>query len=366
MKKKLAIALSLAMIMTLALTACGNKDQGGQSNTGSQGNTSTGTQQPAPGGSSQPIGGDNGPAPKDGGSSVTFTTGGESGTYYGFGNVIAGKVGDMTSTTVKAITSNGSAHNIQSMDDGDAQFGFVQSDVMVYAYNGERTFAENGASTGFSTVANLYMEQVQIITVNPAIKTVADLEGKKVSVGAPASGVFFNAVDVLTAYGLGDMNDKQEFTKIDATYQSFQDSAEALKDGQIDAAFIVAGAPTTAVTDLASGREISLVSLDDEHINALIAACPYYSKNVISKDVYNLAEDTTTVAVGAVVIARDDVSDVDVYNFLYGTFEDVANLSHGKAAELDLDFAASVTSIGYHPGAVAYFADKGITVPAKG
>ena len=197
-------------------------------------------------------------------------------------------------------------------------------------------------------------------------KTVADLEGKKVSVGAPASGVFFNAVDVLTAYGLGDMNDKQEFTKIDATYQSFQDSAEALKDGQIDAAFIVAGAPTTAVTDLASGREISLVSLDDEHINALIAACPYYSKNVISKDVYNLAEDTTTVAVGAVVIARDDVSDVDVYNFLYGTFEDVANLSHGKAAELNLDFAASVTSIGYHPGAVAYFADKGITVPAKG
>ena len=129
---------------------------------------------------------------------------------------------------------------------------------------------------------------------------------------------------------------------------------------------IVAGAPTTAVTDLASGREISLVSLDDEHINALIAACPYYSKNVISKDVYNLAEDTTTVAVGAVVIARDDVSDVDVYNFLYGTFEDVANLSHGKAAELNLDFAASVTSIGYHPGAVAYFADKGITVPAKG
>ena len=122
--------------------------------------------------------------------------------------------------------------------------------------------------------------------------------------------------------------------------------------------FISVLAPTTAVTDLASGREISLVSLDDEHINALIAACPYYSKNVISKDVYNLAEDTTTVAVGAVVIARDDVSDVDVYNFLYGTFEDVA--------ELNLDFAASVTSIGYHPGAVAYFADKGITVPAKG
>lgn len=358
MKKKLAFALSLVMVMTMALTACGNKDNDGQPSGGGS------SVQPPAGGSSNQQG--TGLQPKEGGSSVTFTTGGESGTYYGFGNVIAGKVGDMTSTTVKAITSNGSAHNIQSMEDGDAQFGFVQSDVMVYAFNGERTFAENGASTGFSTVANLYMEQVQIVTVNPDIKTVADLEGKKVSVGAPASGVFFNAVDVLTAYGLGDMNDKQEFTKIDATYQSFQDSAEALKDGQIDAAFIVAGAPTTAVTDLASGREISLVSLDDEHINALREECPYYSKSVISKDVYNLDEDTTTVAVGAVVIARDDVSDADVYNFLYGTFEDVANLSHGKAAELDLEFASSVTSIGYHPGAVAYFADKGITVPGKG
>lgn len=152
---------------------------------------------------------------------------------------------------------------------------------------------------------------------------------------------------------------------ITPTYQNFNDSAEALKDAQIDAAFVVAGAPTVAVTDLASAREISLVSLDQEHIDALIASSPYYSANTISAETYNLAEDTTTVAVGAVVIARNDVSEADVYNFLYGTFEDIANLSHGKAAELDLDFAASVTAVPYHPGAVAYFADKGITVPGK-
>ena len=363
MKKKLAIALSLAMIMTLALTACGNKDDGGKSSGTPTGGTSS--QQPAgntngsqPNGS-QPSGGDGGAAPKDGGTSLTFTTGGETGTYYGFGNVIANKVGDLTSTSVKAITSGGSAANIQALEDGDAQLGFVQSDVMAYAYNGERTFAETGASTDFSTVANLYMEQVQIVTVDPSIKTVADLEGKRVSVGAAGSGVYFNAVDVLNAYGLDVEKD------IVPTYQDFGNSTEALKDGQIDAAFVVAGAPTTAVTDLASGRDVSLVSLDDEHINALIASCPYYSKDTIAKDVYGTAEDTTTVAVGAVVVARDDVSSEDVYNFLYGTFEDTANLSHGKAAELDLDFAASVTAVPYHPGAVAYFADKGITVPGK-
>ena len=347
MKKKLALALSTVMVLSLALTACSNGGGAASGGASSSGGAASGSTVSS------------GLAPKEGGSNITFSTGGETGTYYGFGNVIANKVGDLTSTSVKAIASGGSAANIQALEDGDAQLGFVQSDVMVYAYNGERTFAETGAVTNFSTVANLYTEQVQIVTVDPSIKTVADLAGKRVSIGASGSGVYFNAVDVLGVYGLDVEKD------IVPTYQSFGDSAEALKDGQIDAAFVVAGAPTTAVTDLASGRDIALVSLDQEHIDKLIAESPYYSQVTISKDTYGTAEDATTVAVGAVVIASDDTSDADVYNFLYGTFEDIEGLSHGKAAELDLDFAASVTSVGYHPGAVAYFADKGITVPGK-
>ena len=357
MRKKIAIALSLAMMMSMALTACGGGSGAGSSKPASStpaSSTPAGSNPSASG--SQPA---SGLAPKDGGTNLTFTTGGETGTYYGFGNVIGGKVGDLTSTTINTISSGGSQANIENMDMNDAQLGFVQSDVMAYAYNGERTFAETGAVTNFSTVANLYMEQVQIVTVDPSIKTVDDLKGKRVSIGAPGSGVFYNAVDVLGIYGLDVEKD------ITPTYQNFNDSAEALKDAQIDAAFVVAGAPTVAVTDLASAREISLVSLDQEHIDALIASSPYYSANTISAETYNLAEDTTTVAVGAVVIARNDVSEADVYNFLYGTFEDIANLSHGKAAELDLDFDASVTAVPYHPGAVAYFADKGITVPGK-
>ena len=194
MKKKLALALAAAMMLSLALTGCGGNDKpastGSADKPAASASASAATSEPA------------GLGPKDGGSNLTFTTGGETGTYYGFGNVIANKVGDLTSTSVKAITSGGSAANIQALEDGDAQLGFVQSDVMVYAYNGERTFAETGASTGFSTVANLYMEQVQIVTVDPSIKTVADLAGKKVSVGAAGSGVYFNAVDVLGVYGL--------------------------------------------------------------------------------------------------------------------------------------------------------------------
>lgn len=296
-----------------------------------------------------------------GGGKLTFSTGGAQGTYYGFGGVLAGKVGETTSTTVTAITSGGSQANVEAMDAGDAQLGFVQTDVGAYAYNGTRLFEKQGKVEGFSTVANLYMEQVQIVTLNPDIKTVADLKGKNVSVGAAGSGVFFNAVDVLTAYGLDVEKD------IKPTYQSFGDSVDALQDGKIDAAFIVAGAPTTAVTSLAATKKVSLVSLDDEHVEALLKASPYYSRNVIKKDVYNTDDDISTVAVGAVVIARDDVSEADVYNFLYGVFEnlDAIKAAHAKGAELNLDFAASYSAVPYHPGAVKYFAEKGLTVQGK-
>ena len=176
-----------------------------------------------------------------------------------------------------------------------AQLGLVQSDVMSYAYSGTNLFAETGKVDCFSTVAALYMEQVQIVTCNPSIKTVADLKGKNVSIGDSGSGVWYNAIDVLSAYGLTEAD-------INPTYQGFGDSAESLKDGKIDAAFVVAGAPTTAITELASSKPIYLVSLDDEHIDALLTSSPYYSKNVISKDAYNTPEDVTTVAAERAII----------------------------------------------------------------
>ena len=299
-------------------------------------------------------------APKDGGSKVTFTTGGEAGTYYGFGSVLAQKVSEVTSTNVTAISSGGSAANIDALDIGDAQLGFSQSDVLSYAYTGERTFEELGAVDTFSVVAPLYMEQVQIVTLNPDIKSVADLKGKSVSIGAAGSGTYYNAIDILGVYDLTEDD-------IKPTYQSFADSAEALQDGQIDAAFIVAGAPTSAVTSLAATNAVSLVSLDDEHIDALIESSPFYAKAVIDADTYGMEEDVSTVAVSAVVIAGNDVADVDVYNFLYGVFENLDDLAkvHDKTNELSLEFASSFSGVPYHPGAVQYFADKGIEVPAE-
>ena len=292
------------------------------------------------------------------GESLTFATGGESGTYYAFGSVLAQYVSNNTDIKITAVVGNGSQANVEDLDSGAVQLGFCQSDVMSYAYSGTNLFAESGAVDSFSVAAALYMEQVQIVTTNPDIKTVADLAGKKVSIGAAGSGVYFNAIDVLSAYDLKESD-------ISAVYQSFGDSAESLKDGKIDAAFIVAGAPTTAITDLATAGSVYLVSIDDEHMDTLLASSPYYARSTISADTYGTPDDVQTVAVAAVVLVRDDVSADAVYKFVSTIFENSGSIQHGKAEELSVEFGSSITAVPYHPGAAKYFAEKGIEVATK-
>ena len=208
---------------------------------------------------------------------LTFGTGGDAGTYYAFGSVLANFVSTKNDFSVTAVTSGGSKANVEDMTSGDVQLGFVQSDVMSYAYHCERLF--DTKVDGFSVVAALYMEQVQIVTTSSAITSVADLKGKTVSIGDRGSGVYFNAVDVLDAYGLTESD-------IKPVYQSFGDSADSLKDGKIDAAFIVAGAPTNAITDLATSGNVYLVSIDKEHSDKLLAESPFYSTYTIPADTY--------------------------------------------------------------------------------
>jgi len=187
-------------------------------------------------------------------SALMFGTGGESGTYYAFGGVLASYVTGNSDVSVTAVTSDGSKANIEDLAAGDVQIAFAQSDVLSYAYNGERLFTS-------------------------PVKGFSDLKGKTVSIGAAGSGVYFNAIDVLQAYGMTEKD-------ITPVYQSFADSADSLKDGKIDAAFIVAGAPTTAITDLATSGSVYLVSLDDTHVQSLLSSSPYYSAYTIPAGTY--------------------------------------------------------------------------------
>ena len=346
--KKRILALLLAVLFVFACAACGSNG-----NTASGGNvTAGGSDAPASGGSD---------AAPEAGAGVTMSTGGNTGTYYAFGNVLSGYMAAASGVSVNVVSSGGSADNIFKIDDGVAHLATVQSDVMSYAWDGVKSFAEEGgAIQSFRVIGGLYAETVQIVTLDPSIKTVADLAGKSVSIGAPGSGVYFNAIDVLGAYDLTEEDIKAE-------YLSFGESTDAMKDGKIAAAFIVAGPPTPAITELATGNSVYLVDIEDAVADKLIASSPFYTKSVIPANTYSgQTVDCHTVSVKATMIVSASASEDDVYNLTKGIFDNIEAITaaHVKGAELSLTNATEGMTVPFHAGAAKYFAERGITVNA--
>lgn len=296
------------------------------------------------------------------GTKMTMGTGGTAGTYYGYGGVLGQYIKNNADIDVTVVSTDGSKANIQGIDAGDYQLGTVQSDVMAYAWAGTRSFETDGKVDSFRVVAGLYAEAVQLVTLNPDIKSVADLRGKKVSIGAPGSGVYFNAMDVLAAAGL-------TVDDIQAQYQSFADSADALKDGKIDAAFVVAGAPTPAITELCVSKQAYLVPIDGEVAATMMASCPFYTTYTIPAGTYQGQDkDITTVTVKATLIVSANASEDDVYKLTKAIFENAEAIAkeNSKGAELSLENATSGMTAPFHKGAAKYFAEKGITVNTEG
>ena len=321
MKMKKMLAIVMVLVMALSLAACGS------------------------GGSTK----------------MTMGTGGTSGTYYAFGGVLGQYIKNNAGIDVTVVSTDGSKANIESIASGDYQLGTVQSDVMAYAWAGTRSFESTGKIDSFRVVAGLYAEAVQLVTMNPEIKSVADLKGKSVSIGAPGSGVYFNAVDVLAAAGLTE-ND------INAQYQSFAASTDALKDGKIDAAFIVAGAPTAAITELCTTNSAYLVPIDGDIAAKLMADCDFYTSYTIPAGTYaGQDEDVTTVTVKATLIVAASASEEDVYNLTKAIFDNVDAIAaeNGKGKELSIENATSGMAAPFHAGAAKYFAEKGVTVPTE-
>ena len=317
MKRVLAIVLALAMVICLA--ACG------------------------------------------GSTAMTMGTGGTAGTYYGYGGILGNQIKATSGITVNVVSTDGSKANILGIEQGNYQLGTVQSDVMAYAYAGTRSFEKEGKIDSFRVIGGLYAEAVQLVTMDPEIKSVTDLKGKKVSIGAAGSGVYFNAIDILGAAGLKE-------TDIQPQYQSFADSADALKDGKIDAAFIVAGAPTPAIQELCTTAKAYLVPIDGAVAEALMKASPYYTTYKIPAKTYDgQTEDITTVTVKATLIVSTSASEDDVYNITKSIFDNIDTITsaHAKGAELSLENATSGMTAPFHAGAAKYFAEKGVTVETK-
>ena len=288
-----------------------------------------------------------------------FVTGGPMGTYYAVGSAIADVLNPLLPESKLVIESSGASRaNLEMIEEGDAQLGTVQNDVMYYASTGTSLFDGEDPYTNFSAVAGLYDETIQIITCDDAIRTVADLKGKKVSVGDAGSGVEFNAREILEAYGLS-------FDDIEVVNASFGDSANSLREGELDAAFIVAGAPTAAVEELAENAAIALVQLDEEHIGTLKENYNFYTDAVVPAGTYaGLEEDVVTVSVRATLVSSNEVSEDVVYNLLKAIFDNKDALAEKqvKFESLDAEEAVKGMSVPFHAGAKKYFEEQGITV----
>ncbi len=290
---------------------------------------------------------------------LKYATGGTSGTYYGFSGVIANVLNEKLKNTlnIKVESTGASKANIQMLASGDADIAIVQNDVMSYAYTGTDLFEGTDPITSFSAVCSCYPEYVQILAKKD-ITSIEQLAGKNVSVGDAGSGTEFNARQILAAYNLS-------FDDIKVSNQSFADSADALKNGTIDAAFVVAGYPTTAVTELATNYDFNLLPIDKDHADSLQSDYGFYYYGVIPGGTYSpVADDVPAVAVMATIVASNKVSSDVIYAFVKGLFDYKADITSGhvKGNELDLNTAVSGVSIPWHEGAAKYYTEMGLDI----
>lgn len=338
LKKKIALVLALAMTASLALAGCG-----GGGGTGSSGGSSSGS----------------GAGAQTGGEKTTqvLATGGTTGTYYSVGSTMMNTLNDKLTMTSLEVTSTGaSKDNVQGITDDLYGLAILQSDVLTYAHEGTNVFADSGSETDALWVAGLYNETVQITAVG-GITSVEDLRGKSVCVGDVGSGTEFNAQQVLDAYGM-------TFDDIDAVHTDFGGASEMLKNGQIDAAFTVAGAPTTAITELAtSGMDFSMVSLDQEHVDIITEKYPFLVQENLPAGTYQgIDTETICVAVQAVLVASTDMSEDAVYELTKAMYENQEALASGNAKFelLNPVTAVSGASVPLHPGALKYYQEIGV------
>ncbi|MGI6337439.1 MAG: TAXI family TRAP transporter solute-binding subunit [Clostridiales bacterium] len=285
---------------------------------------------------------------------LKLATGSATGTYYAYGAAFT----QVLSANIQGLTfdvqsTGASKANIYNLADGEVDMGIVQNDVADYAYRGVDLF-DGEQITDFVAIAGMYAEVCQVVGT-PNMTSIADLKGKRVSVGDIGSGTEFNAKQILSAYGIS-------FDDITVHNLSFGDSATAFKDGKIDAFFCTAGAPTTAIVELATTNALNILAVDDEHAAKLIADYPFYTQFAIPRGSYKGVDaDVMTVAVKATLVCKKSLSDDLVYKITKALFEKKADITtaHPKGAELDAAYAVAGISIDFHPGAAKYFKEVG-------
>lgn len=333
MRKSLLLVLALLLTVSLLVIGCG----GGQEEPNNEGENS---------GSET--------------ANLLMATGGTGGTYYPLGGSIAdvwNKNIEGLNVTVQA--TGASVENIRLLASGETQLAMAMNGPAQAAWNGTGDDFEGNALQNFAAVGVIYPEVMQIIApADAGIKTVADLKGKRVSIGPVGSGTASAALKILDSYGIDPDNDLRKFQ------DNFADAARKIKDGQLDAAFAVLAVPAGNVVDITTATPVSIVNIEGEGLQKLLEADPTFSSYEIPGGTYEGQDEiASTVSQWAVLYVQQDLPEDLIYNMTKVMYEYTENIAkgHARGNQITIDNALKgIEPVEFHPGAIKYYKEKGL------
>lgn len=302
----------------------------------------------------------------------TIGTGGTAYTYYPVGGMIANAISKppgsrecgqggscgVDGLIASAVASRGSVDNVNAILSGLRNSGFAQSDVAYWAYTGTGTMKGKEPAKDLRTIAALFDEHIHLVALkNSNINSVKDLKGKRVSLDEPGSGTYVDALLILEANGLSEKDIKSEALKGNA-------ATDALRNGKVDAIFVVAGYPTGAIVELASSVDIKLVPIDGAGAKKLTDKYGFFSQSSIPSGTYENVKETSTVAVGAqwFTSAKEDAELIyKITKALWNKESRILmDVGHAKGKTITPDTALSGVGVPLHPGAERFYREAGL------
>ena len=291
---------------------------------------------------------------------ITIGTGGVTGVYYPTGGAICRMVNKLKKKTgirCSVESTGGSVYNVNTIHQGELDFGISQSDTAYQAYNGIGKFKGKPIKELRSVMA-IYPELLTfVVAKRSGIKTLMDIKGKRVNIDTPGSGTRMTTEIVLKAFGIKHSDLKQ----IDELSSS--EGPTLLKDDHVDGYFAVFGHPTANIKDAANSVDIDLVPIEGKAVDMLVKKYPYYAKGVISGTFYKgVTHDTPSIGVKAVLCTSSKISDKVVYTVVKTILDNFKAFKklHPAYKTITKKSLLDGLSIPQHPGAIKAFKEAGI------
>ncbi len=290
---------------------------------------------------------------------LSIATGGTGGVYFPYGGGLGEVIGrHVDGASGSAEVTGASVENVALIARGDSDLALALADTVFQAFHGEGAFDGRQVSE-LRALASISPNAVQIVTLaDSGITSLDDLRGQRVSVGAPGSGTEVSAQTLLEANGI-------TYDDFDEQRLNFNETADALRDGDIAAGFWSVGPPTSSIMNLDTTRDIAIIALSDEEIANAIEVEPTFAPYTLRAGMYDGMDDPVqTISTPNVLIAHEDMDEELVYNIVRAMYENVDELIaiHPAANDTTPEFSVDSTPIPFHPGALRYLEELGLTV----